>query len=73
MAPWYFASIVTFKLKQYPGSSPFKYKAFYCVRRYLQAAGVDYFETYDLIVKWLDLCLALTMIIYNNWQAKKLY
>ena len=32
-----------FKLKRLPDRSPLKYKCCYCVRGYLQTAGVDYF------------------------------
>ena len=60
-----------FKLKRLPDGSTLKYKACYYVPGDLQIAGVEYFETYNPVVQWSTVHLALTMIFSINWHTKQ--
>ena len=61
----------SFNLKRLPDGIPLKYKALYCVHGDLQIAGFYYLGTYSPVVQWSTICLALTMIISNNWHTKQ--
>ena len=61
------------KLKFLSNGSTIKYKSCYCVRGDIKTAGVEYFKTYAPVVQWSTVCIALTIIISNNWNTKQLY
>ena len=63
-------STSAFKLKRLSDGTPLKYKARFCVRGDLQTEGVDYFETYALVVQWSTIRLLLTLILSNDWATK---
>ena len=41
------------------------------MRSYIQISGVEYFETYAPVVKYSTICLALTMILSNNFHTNQ--
>ena len=39
----------------------------------MQKEGVDYFETYALVVQWSTIRLLLTLTLANDWTARQVY
>jgi hypothetical protein len=60
-----------FKLKRLPDGTPLKFKARFCVRGDLQKEGVDYFETYALVVQWSTVRMLLTLVIIEGWATRQ--
>ena len=58
-------------MKHLPDVSTLKYKYRYCLHGDIQTADVDYFKTYDPIVQWSTIFLALTMILSKKWYTKQ--
>ena len=50
-----------FKVKRYFNGTIHKLKARFCVHRYLQIEGVDFFDTYAPVVSWLTVCIVLIL------------
>ena len=59
-----------FKLKRLPDGTPSKFKVRYCVRGDIQREGIDYFDTYALVVQWSTVRVLLTMVLPNGRTTK---
>jgi hypothetical protein len=51
----------TFKVKRDPDESVKKFKGCFCARGNKQIHGVDFFETYSLVVQWMTIRLMLVL------------
>ena len=60
-----------FKLRRLPDRFPLKNEARFCVQEDSQTEGVDYFETYALVVQWSTVRTLLNLILVNGWVTKK--
>jgi hypothetical protein len=60
-----------FKLKRLPDGTPLKFKARFCARGDLQQEGVDYFETYALVVQWSTIRLLLSTVLTEGWATRQ--
>ena len=47
------STVWAFKRKRYPDGSICKLKARFCARGFEQREGIDYFETFALVVMWM--------------------
>jgi hypothetical protein len=70
-APHFLKSTLVFKLKRMPDGTPSKFKEMFCVRGYLQKAGVDFFETYAPVCQWSTVRMILTVVLQNGWATKQ--
>ena len=52
-------SILSFKIKRYPDGRIMKYKARLCAHGGQQKLGVNYWDTYSLVVNWISVRLLL--------------
>ena len=50
-----------FKCKRYPGGLIKKFKARFCACRDQQLEGIDFFETYALVVQWMTIRLMFVL------------
>lgn len=61
-----------FKLKLRVDDQIDRYKARLVAKGYDQTHGLDYFETFSLIVKPITIQVVLTIVIFQNWPIKQL-
>lgn len=61
-----------FKLKQKPDGSIDRFKARHVAKGFDQVSGVDYHETFSLIIKSTTIRLILALAVQFNWQIKQL-
>ena len=54
-------SIWSFKIKHFPDGLIKKFKAHFCARGDQQLEGIDFFETYALVVQWTTMRLLLIL------------
>ena len=50
-----------------------RYKARLIVQEYNQVQGIDYNETFSLVVKVTTICLVLALVITSKWTLTQLY
>jgi len=61
-----------FKLKQKPDGSVDRYKARLFAKWFDQLSGIDYYETFSLVVKFATIRLILALGVQFDWQIKQL-
>ena len=61
-----------FKVKLNPGSSLERYKARLITKDFQQTLGLDYFETFSLVVKPTTIWIVLSLAITLQWPIKQL-
>ena len=61
-----------FKVKLKPGSSLERYKARLITKDFQQTLGLDYFETFSLVVKPTTIRIVLSLAISLQWPIKQL-
>lgn len=49
-----------------------KYKARLVAKRFQQIAGVNYFETFSLVVKSATIRVVISLVIMNQWQIRQI-
>ncbi len=54
-----------FKIKHYPDGCVKKFKARFCARGNRQTEGVDYFETWALVVMWSTVCIVMILVVIS--------
>jgi Reverse transcriptase (RNA-dependent DNA polymerase) len=59
-----------FRLKRKVDGSIDKYKARLVARGFTQIYGVDYYNTYSLVVHLASFCLILAITACNNWEVE---
>jgi hypothetical protein len=64
-------SIWAFKLKCYPDGMVKKFKARFCARDDQQLEGIDFFETYALVVQWMTVRLMLFLEVLLDLKSKQ--
>ena len=64
-------SIWAFKLKRYPDGASTKFKAWFCTRGDRQLEGIDFFETYALVVQWTTVRLLLILEVLLQLKSKQ--
>ncbi len=52
-----------FKIKWYPDGRVKKFKARFCARGDRQKEGINYFETWAPVVRWLTVCIVMILAI----------
>lgn len=63
-------SIWVFKLKRKHDGSTHQYKAQLVAKGFNQTLGIDYKETFSLVIKPCTIRLVLYIAIKNNWSIK---
>ena len=58
-----------FKIKQYPDGSVKKFKARFCAQGDKQLEGIDYFETWALVVQWSTIRIILILSIKCGYKT----
>jgi hypothetical protein len=66
------SSVWAFKRKRYPDRSIRKLKAQICARGFEQIEGIDYFETFAYVVRWMTVRIILIMTILLNLENKQI-
>ncbi|KAG8482677.1 hypothetical protein CXB51_024156 [Gossypium anomalum] len=61
-----------FKLKRHADGTIARYKGRLVVKGYLQEAGIDFYETFSLVVKPTTIRVVLTLTVKFGWHLKKL-
>ena len=71
--PWMnvLPSMWAFKCKQFPLGLIYKLKARFCALGDHQIEGIDYFDTFSLVVNWTTVCLLLIMSIILGLSTKQ--
>ena len=62
-----------FKLKRYPYGLINNFKARFCYRGDMQLEGVDFFETYALVVQWTTVRLMLILEFLLEFKSNQVY
>ncbi len=65
------ASTWAFKCKRYPDGLIKKIKARFCARGGQQIEGIDFFETYALVVQWTTIRLMFILEILVGLKSKQ--
>ena len=60
-----------FKCKRYPDGLIKKFKARLCARGNMQLEGIDFFETYALLVQWTTIRLILISEVILDLKSKQ--
>lgn len=60
-----------FRRKRYPDGSLKKLKARFCIRGYMQIAGVDFFDTFSPVVSWSTVRLLLIISVILELETKQ--
>ena len=61
-----------YKLKRHSNGFIARYKARLVARVYLQQYGLDYDETFSLVVKPTTVRLLLALVVQHGWELKQL-
>ncbi|KAL7475339.1 hypothetical protein ACHAW6_001263 [Cyclotella cf. meneghiniana] len=64
-------SIWAFKLKRYLDGTSNKFKARFCASGDQQLEGIDFFETYALVVQWTTVHLLLILEVFLQLKLKQ--
>ena len=60
-----------FRVKQNSDGTINRYKARLVAKGFLQTKGVDYQETFSLVVKAATIRIILNMAVMNNWKLRQ--
>ena len=61
-----------YKVKKHPDGSVARYKARLVAKRFSQEAGLDYYETFSLVVKPIIVRLIFSLAASKGWKLKQL-